>query len=291
MNDDLAKWGSNLAPFVGDLALGALPWILLYGALGFVVAVIISWKLARKNVLVRRPRAWNILAKLSYVLMLAALPLLGGAFGAVHSVHRIVNQALERDVQPVFVTYMPTLRIYLEQQVKLIQPGQPISMRSLIDPLVKGMYYQPTSNSVWERSKARWVNELILRRGSVLLTQVLQEQLIARVGLLGEALKSSDFRGQPGSELAKLGTDLAVRVTTDVTRNADFSKLDKTLPVIFIDAIKQKASAYFNSLKITLAVFLALALLVVWGEVMIYRRFYLRRYPIDAAAGVPLKAV
>lgn len=291
MNDDLAKWGNNLAPFVGDLALGALPWILLYGALGLVVAIILCYKLARKNVLVRRPRAWNILSKLSYVLILVALPLLGGAFGAVHSVHRIVNQALERDLQPVFVTYMPTLRVYLEQQVKLIQPGQPISMRSLIEPLVKGMYYQPTSNSVWERSKARWVNELILRRGSVLLTQVLQEQLIAKVGLLGEALKSSDFRGQPGSELAKLGTDLAVRLTTDVTRNADFSKLDKTLPAIFVDAIKQKASAYFNSLKITLGVFLALALLLVWGEVMIYRRVYLRRYPLDTAAGVPLKAV
>lgn len=281
MNDDLAKWGNNLAPFVGDLALGALPWILLYGAIGFVVAVIISWKLARKNFLVRRPRAWNILAKLSYVLILVALPLLGGAFGAVHSVHRLVHQALERDLQPVFETHMPTLRIYLEQQVKLIQPGQPISMRSLIEPLVKGMYYQPTSDSFWERSKARWVNELILRRGSVLLTQVLQEQLIAKVGLLGEALKSSDFRGQPGSELAKLGTDLAVRLTTDVTRNADFSKLDKTLPAIFVDAIKQKASAYFNSLKITLGVFLALVLLLVWGEIMIYRRVYLRRYPIE----------
>jgi len=237
---------------------------------------------------VRRPPTWHVASKLSYVLILVALPLLGGGFGAVHSVHRVVNQALERDLQPVFEAQMPALRVYLEQQVKLIAPGQPISVRSLLEPFVQGMYYRPTSSSYWERSKARWINEFILRRGSVLLTQVLQEQLIARVGLLGEALKGANFRGQATGELATLGTDLAVRLTTDVARQADFSKLDKSVPMIFIDAIKRQASAYFNSLKITLGLFALLALLLVWGEIMLYRHYYLRRHPATALPVAPM---
>jgi hypothetical protein len=287
MKQQLVNWGSSLAPFGSELLWTALPWMLLYGVLGFVLAVGICYQLARKCLLVRRPRAWHVAAKLSYVLILVALPLLAGGFGAVHSVHRVVNQALERDLQPVVEAQMPALRIYLEQQVRLIAPGQPISMRSLIEPFVQGMYYQPTSDSYWERSKARWINEFILRRGSVLLTQVLQEQLIAKANILGEALKGADFRGQATGELASLGTDLAVRLTTDVARHADFSKLDKSVPMIFIDAIKHQASAYFNSLKITVGLFALMVLLLVWGEIMLYRHYYLRRHPIAMALPVP----
>lgn len=288
MNAQLVDWGSSLVPFGSELLWTALPWMLLYGVLGFVLAVIICYQLARKCLLVRRPPAWHVAAKLSYVLILLALPVLGGAFGAVHSVHRVVNQALVRDLQPVFEAQAPVLRRYLETQARLIAPGQPVSMRSLIEPYVKSMYYQPTSSSYWERSKARWINDFILRRGSVLLTDVVQEQLISKAGVLGEALKGSDFRGQPTSELAKLGTDLAVRVTTDVTRQADFSKLDKSLPMIFIDAIKHQASAYFNSLKITIGLFALAALLLVWGEIMLYRHYYLRRYPLATAMPVTM---
>ena len=288
MNAQLLNWGSSLAPFGSDLLWTALPWMLLCGVLGFVIAVVICYQLARKCLLVRRPPAWHVAAKLSYVLILLALPVLGGAFGAVHSVHRVVNQALVRDLQPVFEAQAPVLRRYLETQARLIAPGQPVSMRSLIEPYVKGMYYQPTSSSYWERSKARWINDFILRRGSVLLTDVLQEQLISKASVLGEALKGSDFRGQPTSDLAKLGTDLAVRVTTDVTRQADFSKLDKSLPMIFIDAIKHQASAYFNSLKITIGLFALAALLLVWGEIMLYRHYYLRRYPLATAMPVTM---
>ena len=287
MNQQLVNWGSSLAPFGGELLWSALPWMLLCSAAGFVLALGICYQLARKCLLVRRPRAWHVAAKLSYVLILLALPLLGAGLGAVHSVHRVVNQALERDLQPVVEAQMPALRVYLEQQVKLIAPGQPISVRSLLEPFVQDMYYRPTSSSYWERSKARWINEFILRRGSVLLTQVLQEQLIARVGLLGEALKGANFRGQATGELAALGTDLAVRLTTDVARHADFSKLDKSVPMIFIDAIKRQAGAYFNSLKITLGLFALAALLLVWGEILLYRHYYLRRHPPAAALPVP----
>ncbi|WP_219115365.1 hypothetical protein [Janthinobacterium sp. UMAB-56] len=287
MTQQLLNWGSALAPFGSDLLWTVLPWMLLYGVIGFVLALVICYQLARKCLLVRRPSAWHVAAKLSYVLILLALPLLAGGFGAVHSVHRVVNHALERDLQPVVEAQMPALRVYLEQQVKLIAPGQPVSMRSLIEPFVQSMYYRPTSSTYWERSKARWINEFILHRGSLLLTQVLQEQLIARASVLGEALKGADFRGQATGDLARLGTDLAVRLSTDVARQADFSKLDKSVPMIFIDAIKRQSSIYFNSLKMTLGLFALLALLLVWGEIMVYRYYYLRRHTLATAQPVP----
>ena len=253
MDLPLASWGSSLLPFGGELLWTALPWILLCGVAGFVLAALICYQLARKCLLVRRPPAWHVAAKFSYVLILVALPVLGGAFGAVHSVHRVVSQALVRDLQPVFAAHAPALRIYLEQRVRLMAPDQPVSMRSLLEPLVHSMVYRPASNSYWERSKAHWINEIILRRGGVLLTEVLQDQLIARAGVLGDTLTGADLR--------------------------DLSKLDKSLPMVLIDAIEHQASAYFHSLKLTVALFALLALLLVWGEIMLYRHYYLRRNP------------
>lgn len=287
MNETLANWSNSLLPIGSELLLGALPWMLLCSLLGLLLAVLICYQLARKCLLVRRPTAWHVAAKLSYVLILLALPLLGMAFGAVHSVHRLVNQALVRDLQPVFEAQAPALRVYLEQQVRLVAPGQPLNLRTLIAPLVQDMLYQPVSDSWWERSKAYWVNELILRRGSMVLTQVLQEQLIAKASILGDALKGSDFRGQATGELARLGTDVAVRLTTDAARRIDFSALDTSLPMLLVDAIKRQSGAYFNSLKLTLGFFAVLALLIVWAEIMVYRYFYLRKYPIMTAMPVP----
>mgnify|MGYP003619596025 CR=1 FL=1 len=65
------------------------------------------------------------------------------------------------------------------------------------------------------------------------------------------------------------------------------SKLDKSVPMIFVDAIKRQAGAYFSSLKITLGLFALVALLLVWGEIMLYRHYYLRRQPAATALPVP----
>ncbi len=80
MNAQLANWGSSLLPFGSDLLWTALPWMLLCGVAGLVLAVLICYQLARKCLLVRRPPAWHVATKLSYVLILLALPVLGGAF-------------------------------------------------------------------------------------------------------------------------------------------------------------------------------------------------------------------
>jgi hypothetical protein len=58
--------------------------------------------------------------------------------------------------------------------------------------------------------------------------------------------------------------------------------------MIVIDAIRHQASAYFNSLKLTIGLFLLLALLLVWGEIMLYRHYYLRRYPLATAMPVSM---
>lgn len=72
-------------------------------------------------------------------------------------------------------------------------------------------------------------------------------------------------------------------------RQADFSKLDKSVPMIFIDTIKRQDSACFNSHKMTLGLFALVTLLLVWGEIMLYRHYYLRRHPAAALPAAPMK--
>lgn len=77
-----------LGPLIWQLALHALPWVLLFAGIGLVLALGVCIVLARKGLLQRHRRGWHLAAKLSYVVILLALPLAGGALGIVHGSQR-----------------------------------------------------------------------------------------------------------------------------------------------------------------------------------------------------------
>jgi hypothetical protein len=58
--------------------------------------------------------------------------------------------------------------------------------------------------------------------------------------------------------------------------------------MIFIDTIKRQANAHFNSLMMTLGLFVLVTLLLVWGKIMLYRHYYPRRHPATALPVTPM---
>lgn len=284
----------NFGQLIWQLALQALPWVLLFAGIGLVLAVVACILLARKNLLQRHRRGWHLAAKLSYVVILLALPLAGGALGIIHGTQRAFADSIHASLIPALEQRMPALRVYLASHLSAYQPGKPASVRELVEPLVQQLYYQPRSNSLWERTKARWINELLLRQAAAQLTQVLQQQLTAQVARVGTVLSGPDFHGQAGSSLAKLGSDVAVKLTTDMARRLDFSVLDKSLPQVFADAVILQFNTVSNSGRIMVLMMLAGLLLLVAAEIVIYRRYFKPAsmpVPLPAPAMAPVTPV
>jgi hypothetical protein len=276
----------KLGPVLWQLAVHAGPWVMLFGGIGLVLALLACIVLARTGLLQRHRRDWHLAAKLSYVLILLALPIAGAALGMVHGTQRAFAESVHTALMPALEQRMPALRVYLASRLSSYQPGQPASVRELIEPLVQQMYYRPRSNSLWERTKARWMNEILLRGAAAQFEQVLQQQLMAQAARVGAVLSGPDFKGRAGSDLARLGSEMAVKFTTNMAKEIDFSVLDKSLPQVFADALIRHFNGVFASARNMILALLSGLLLLLTVEIVVYRRYF--KLPQMVVTAVPM---
>lgn len=271
-----ADWAGGIYNYLGALLIKVLPWALLFAFIGFLLALVVMIVVSRKRLLRRSPRAWNAVAKLSYLAILSGFVLGGGAAGVVSQVQRQFNTELDRAVLPALEAQVPVLREYLTAQLRGVAPNKPITARDLVDAMLQDLYYQPKSNSLWEKTKAQSVNWVLRRFGAEALTAAFQQMVIMRIEATGEAMKK-DMYGQAQGELVQFGADALVKLALDANKNVDFTELDKKVPQVFTDALRKQGDGYFHSLYTSIGIlFGGLALLVV-GEMLFYFRWYIPR--------------
>jgi hypothetical protein len=277
--------GDSVGGVLGDATLHASPWFLLYFACGFALGLILAIYLAKKHLLKRNQPVWNVLAKLSYILILAAMPLALGVIGVLHSVQSTINQEIEMRLLPAVTEQMPAVSHALNEQLKRYPTGKIITVKDLVEPLVSDMYYIPKSESLWERSKARVINDMILRRGATALTEAVQQALLGKLQHVGQVMEQviGGGRSTP-DDIVKIGTDVIMKFTTDSAREIDFTQLEKTVPEMLVDALKNNIDNYLKSTRKTILIILAGMLLLIVGEILYYRRYLQKPVKINIAS-------
>jgi hypothetical protein len=264
----IGKLGESL----GHILMSGIPWFFVYASLGLIIAFVVIIALAKKNIMVRKYRSWNIFAKLAYIVIIITVPLAVGCYGALRDVQQNIHTALETKLLPSITAQMPAFNTYLATKTKAYENGKVISVKDLIDPLIQDLYYVPQSNSWWETTKAKLLNQLILQSAAQALTNGLQEKLIAQIELLGMSLVESDFKGQSVNELSKLGTSVVTKFTSDAAKQIDFTHVNASLPQIVIDALKNTINRYFSSLYLTILLLVVLITALLTAEILYYRR-------------------
>jgi hypothetical protein len=268
----LSQWSSSLTDFVFTLIWSSMPTALLYAAMGLVAAIVLMVWVGRKSLLRRRPRAWNVLAKVSYLAILLVTLFAFTAVGVVRHVQKETMSALEVSVTPLVRANTVLLREYLTLKMSAYAPGQPVSARELVDATLKDLYYRPTSDSLWERGKARIVNWTLRKLGGEVLTAVFQKIIVAKVETMAAGLKN-----QTQNEAAKVGVDALRKVLLDANRRVDLSALDRTLPQIILDVAGQQIHAVFVHAYLTIAlIWLGIGALI-GAEMLLYLRWYEKR--------------
>lgn len=279
-----SSWADYVWQFTANSVSGALPYALLYGLGGLCVAFVLSMYLARSGLIVRRPKLWHILAKTSYLAIFISFMITGSVWGGLSHIQSRIHMALETDLKPVVETQMPLLRERLFEYTKAYVPGKMLTVRDIVEPFVKQYYYQGKSNSFQERVKERIINSFLLRLGADTLTKLLQQALVSKIESLGAGLKV-DYRGQAQGELVEFGTDLLIDFATGTAKEIDMTQLDKNVPQVFVDAVRKQSDKYFNSLYLSIGIFVATVLLAIIAEILIYFRWWQPKY----AASFPAK--
>lgn len=267
----LAKdWLAALGPFAGWMMAKAVLWAVVFGFLGLLLALYAMWTLHKRRLLHRTHNIWNMAAKLSHVVILAALVAAGAAYGVLSTAQSEINRAVTEYAQPALAANMPALRAQLAEHVGPMATEGMVTARDLVQPIVKDFLYQPKSDGMWERAKAWFINRLVMEAGARALTQAVQQGL----QLLPEVVRAG-----PGAkgQLAEFSVDALTKVLAGAGQKVDFSALDKTIPEVFADALHGQIDSFFKGIYTGLLIKLALVAMLIAAEMTFYFRYYLPR--------------
>lgn len=230
-------WSQPLADFLlGSIRTG-LPTMLLYTSAGFVIAIILMMWIARRKLLCRRPRLWNVLAKLSYLLILSGVLFTAATLGAVRHLQQYTMAVVDARLLPAVHEYSTVLVVTLTANIGTLISRDPQSIPMLVDATLQRLYYHPASTSMWERGKAGVVNWTIRTIGGDALTKVLE----------------------------------------DARRDGSMRTLNRALPKLIVTATRDRLNDTFSSGYTMIAMAALLIAAIVAGEMLLYFRWYERR--------------
>jgi hypothetical protein len=272
--------------FLLSLIWHAAPWIFLWAALGFIVAIILTVYLAKRNLLKRHDVVWNLCAKLGYVVILLALPIGAGVLSGVYTVHNKVSKELDSGMRPIVAGQLPALRTYLADQMRQAGSTKVTSIKEMLKPFKQHFSYVATSEGRWERFKRYCVNDLVVEPTFTTVADTIEKKLLEKLNKAGAAVAGDDERSRL---IFALGA--AVLVKQSSQNPADAATFDREITQVVMDNLSKRLDQAFSPLYMTIALtLLGMALLIVL-EIVLYRRFYWPgRLQLDgpAATGQPL---
>jgi len=280
----MRSWIELLGPLLGELSLQAAVWGAVAGFLGFLLALVLSWVIHRQRWLRRTPRAWNVLAKLSYLILVAAFVLAGGIGGALHGTQRIVDHKVSSALEPLLAARMPALRGYLAACLAPMAKSSVITVRDMLQPMLRDLGYQPRSAGWLEQRKAHLINEVILRGGAVALTQAFQQSM----RLLPQFLPTAGDKGQ--DQLVHFTVDTALKMLAATGEKVDFSPLDESVPKVFAEAVQHQIDSLYKGIYIGLVIKLMIVLALIAAEMLFYFRYWVPRRARRAQRATPAVA-
>ena len=265
-------FATAMADFASGLMVNVALSALLWSAAGVVASVPLLICIWRKSLLRRSPTAWNVLAKTSYVLLLAVLTLGSGGIGAVRQARHHFHAAISKQLQPALAARMPLIRQYIAAHVGNYSPARR-SAKDVVAALIGELYYVPASDSLWEKLKANCVNWFLRKFGTELLVEQFQQIVIGKLEAAAASLRT-DIHGQAQGQLVQLGADWLVKFGTNATRQVQPAMLDQTVPQALVEVVGNAADDYFGSALKVIGIIAAVISAIVIGEMLAYFRWY-----------------
>lgn len=260
----VADMGLNAAAFIGTLLWNAAPWMLLSGFAGLLLAIFLIVHLAKRQLLTRHTFAWNLLAKLGYLVILVALPLGAAALGGVYGIHSKVNAEVEQGVRPILAARMPQLRMYVATELQRVGDPQNLNLDAILKPVKERFNYGATSRGLWERTKSYWINDVVVNPAFSVIGQVMQDKLI-------DSLGGSAVAGSKEGKRQVVSQGVALMAGAD---SADARKFDGELTQLVMANVLFQINGAFSPVYFSIfLIVLGIAVLLI-GEIIVYRRFY-----------------
>ena len=256
-----AEQASAIFGEAARLAWAFLPRMALWGALGLALGIVGVAVLGSRRAYVRRPRAWNALAKLHYLYLPLALVLAGNALGFLSGARASCGDLVQEHLIPLARANAPSVSQWLRTRVDWGDEDQ-ITLAGATGRVLGSIHYQPASGRLAERAEARLVGLMTDSLGRWIVTAGLSALAGFGLGRAGEAVGLSDD---------------TVQFSVKALREADLASADQNAWRLLSMAVRDGLGRLFHALYLKLALLLLVALAVPAAEIAVYFRWYLRR--------------
>lgn len=265
----LQDTGINIGKFIGWMVWDSLPWLLLGGVVGLILAIVLALFLSRRKLLCRHTTGWNLCAKLAYVAILLAMPIGLAMLGSIYSIQNKLHAGIDSSVRPIVAAQMPSLRVYLAEQMKQAGSTKVTSIRDMIKPFKQHFSYVPASNGRWERYKAYWVNDVMVEPAFGVIADTIEDKLLEKLNQAGASVAGDSERAR---QILSLGA--AVLVKQNANDPADAQRFDTEITQVVMSNMLAQLKKAFSPLYMSVWLpMLGIALLILI-EILVYRRFY-----------------
>ncbi|MYN17139.1 hypothetical protein GTP81_10285 [Rugamonas sp. FT107W] len=156
-----ALLSSAIGNRVGDMLLKSLWWAPVFALLGFVIAIVVIVVLARKRLMVREHRVWNVFAKLSYLVILVGVVFATVTIGVLRHQQNQLDAVMETELLPAMEHNLPTVRTYLFAAIQMHQIRTQVTRQLMVMLLLRDLQYVPLDNGLWEQVKALGINKVL----------------------------------------------------------------------------------------------------------------------------------
>ncbi len=227
---------------------------LLFGFLGFVIALVIIIVLKKKGFFNRPNKIWGFIAKLSYLFLPLLMICMLGAYGLISSTNNSINKKVT-DASQLIVKFSKQNLNGIKLTLANL-PNAEMGYDQLVDTVFKKYYYKPKSKDFVETKKAAIINFVVMQTGGA----VVRSMMVAAAGEVVD--KSIETMG---IENKYVKTGIKQMLTLGVK---DF---DSRFAAVFVKSMRQVVRDIFAQIYLAVFSFFGILLAIPIAEYIIFK--------------------
>lgn len=255
---------SGILDIILSVIIFSLPKILIFSFILFIGSIILLIFLNKAKLFKRQINFWNIILKLNYLYIPALFICLGIACGCISASKAYINLKHQEIINPISVTVVDGVVDLLsaEETIELMN-AEGFEIQNFVNHIYEITTYVPKSNSLIERQKAYWSNEIAGEAITWGLTFAVRKTLAN----IAETLYLDLFFDEK-----------MVTLDQKILKDIDFTKLDSSIPNLLTNMIHSKLQSLLRGLYAQFIFTFLIFLVIPFLEMVFYFKWYKLKY-------------
>ena len=253
-----------------EILLGSLPGALIYSLIFLLLSVVLIVVCQKYGFYTRKNRAWNILTKIHYVVLVLTFVITGFCLGLISSFQRASNEILDEHLHGNLMKMVPPLKEKILESLPPELADRPMTGQDIYDYVVEKAAATRGHDEEVEGVIANVAREIEIAAIRHVTKLVIDRAILEASQQLGLSQENAEF-------------------TLETFKNMDLAKRADEIATSLTDTAKLQVSGFANGLRIQVLVSAGTIILFLLIDPLIYFLVCVRRRRKKEAAAAEVE--